>query len=107
MNKHLAIIACIASLIILFMLMTQEEPQKRRHDGYNPPLLWGYGDDEYETNCGDNIDDDSDGLTDCADSSDCSSASECAEDCDNEIDDDADGATDCADLACSSDPACM
>ena len=55
-----------------------------------------------ETNCGDGIDDDLDGATDCADS-DCAAAPECnpEPDCGNGVDDDLDGATDCADSDCA------
>lgn len=47
--------------------------------------------------CGNTIDDDGDGASDCQDS-DC--ASNCPELCANEIDDDADGALDCEDTDC-------
>ncbi len=50
--------------------------------------------------CGNGVDDDGDGATDCADP-DC--AAECggAEECGNGVDDDGDGATDCADPDCA------
>lgn len=53
--------------------------------------------------CGNNLDDDSNGKTDCADNA-CSSYASCqpkVEICNNSIDDDVNGQTDCADAACS------
>jgi hypothetical protein len=63
-----------------------------------------------EINCADELDDDLDGATDCADS-DCSADPACSTvrtetDCGNEIDDDDDGAIDCLDSDCSGDAAC-
>ena len=49
--------------------------------------------------CNDGLDGDNDGLTDCADP-DCSDRVDCPEDCANSIDDDADGDIDCADIEC-------
>ena len=63
--------------------------------------------------CGDGVDNDGDGDTDCADA-DCASDASCAgptETCDDGVDNDGDGDTDCADSDCAdshcvSDPAC-
>jgi hypothetical protein len=53
-----------------------------------------------ETNCTDNVDEDSDALTDCADG-DCELDAACYEhDCDNGSDDDGDGQSDCDDGDC-------
>src|SRR5204862_1194528 len=54
-------------------------------------------------NCFDGIDNDGDGLVDCADP-DC--AATCGEDCDNGIDDDGNGLVDCADPDCFGVPPC-
>jgi len=59
--------------------------------------------------CGDGVDNDLDGLTDCADSIDCSLDPTCDEslNCADGIDNDADFLTDCADtLDCGGQPAC-
>jgi hypothetical protein len=57
--------------------------------------------------CGDGMDNDRDGFTDCSDD-DCASEPACTEtDCANMVDDDMDGATDCEDFDCSGDPACV
>ncbi len=62
-----------------------------------------------ETKCGNKIDDDADGKTDCADS-DCVSDPACVSSaetiCDNAKDDDGDGSTDCADPDCAKSPSC-
>jgi Cys-rich repeat protein len=60
--------------------------------------------------CGNGLDDDSDGDTDCADS-DCAQDPSCApppppEDCANGLDDDGDGDIDCFDLECARQPGC-
>ena len=79
----------------------------------------GSGDDDSVTNvefdCTDGVDDDGDGLVDCADP-DCAADPACsgdddtsagpAEDCTNGVDDDADGDVDCADPDCSCDLNC-
>jgi hypothetical protein len=58
-----------------------------------------------EIACGDALDDDGDGLTDCEDS-DCEAS--CPEDsCADGRDEDVDGATDCDDTDCASDAACL
>ena len=63
--------------------------------------------DSYEYDCGDQIDNDSDTLTDCEDIEDCSLSASCEEICDNQIDDDGDNAIDCADIYCwFYDPSC-
>jgi hypothetical protein len=56
--------------------------------------------------CGDSLDNDFDGDTDCADS-DCDGNANCLEDCGDGIDNDGDFATDCADSSCDGDPACV
>ena len=53
---------------------------------------------EAEVACGNGLDDDGDGLTDC-DDPDCSVA--CIEDCSDGIDNDLDGSIDCADEDCA------
>ena len=61
-----------------------------------------------ETECADGLDDDGDGLVDCADP-DCDAAPVCqgpVEICTNGLDDDGDGLADCADPDCASEPAC-
>ena len=62
-----------------------------------------------ETNCGDGVDNDSDGDTDCADS-DCAADPLCSStteiDCADGVDNDNDGDTDCADSDCSGHPSC-
>ncbi|MBJ93440.1 MAG: hypothetical protein CMP23_03095 [Rickettsiales bacterium] len=60
--------------------------------------------------CSNGLDDDFDGLTDCADD-DCVGAPNCGPpssetSCTDGVDNDQDGATDCADSDCSADPAC-
>ena len=66
------------------------------NDGFNcvnaPP--------PFESNCGNGIDDDGDGLADC-DDQDCYTSNQCTvEICDNGIDDDNDGWADCSDSEC-------
>ena len=64
--------------------------------------------EEPESDCSNGVDDDSDGLVDCADP-DCAGDHDCTpvpEVCDNGLDDDLDGAIDCADSDCASDPIC-
>ena len=66
------------------------------NDGFNcvnaPP--------PFESNCGDGIDQDGDGLIDCEDP-DCYNSNQClVEICDNGIDDDLDGWIDCSDTEC-------
>ncbi|NMC69339.1 MAG: hypothetical protein GYA57_04625 [Myxococcales bacterium] len=57
-------------------------------------------------NCGDGLDNDGDGATDCADTE-CAGAPGCVETaCADTVDDDRDGATDCADFDCAIDAAC-
>ena len=59
--------------------------------------------------CNDGIDNDADGLIDCADTVDCAAAANCIEagNCGDGIDNDADGLTDCLDiLDCDTDAAC-
>lgn len=105
LHKHLAVAACVVSLIVLYMLMTQgKEPTSGKHSGYKPPILWGYGDDS-ETSCTDSVDNDNDGLIDCEDS-DCSNDASCQEQCTNLIDDNNNGLIDCEDPACANDPNC-
>lgn len=60
-----------------------------------------------EPHCGNNQDDDQDGMTDC-DDPDCSEAPECTggEICYNGTDDDGDGEVDCDDTDCAAEPAC-
>ncbi len=63
-----------------------------------------------ETNCGNGIDDDKDGATDCQDN-DCSASDLCKVTgpetiCNDKIDNDNDGKTDCDDTDCAKDPAC-
>ena len=64
---------------------------------------------DFEYGCDGGVDDDGDGLVDCADP-DCTGVPPCSppppEVCDNQVDDDLDGATDCADADCEGDPAC-
>ena len=55
--------------------------------------------------CDDGIDNDADGLIDCADP-DCWADPTCPEICDNGIDDDTDGYVDCRDTRCAGDPSC-
>ncbi len=64
-----------------------------------------------ETNCANNVDDDGDGLVDCADA-DCFGDPNCLGpqtefSCTNGIDDDLDGDVDCDDADCLNDPACV
>ncbi|MCC6623755.1 MAG: hypothetical protein IT385_21025 [Deltaproteobacteria bacterium] len=66
-----------------------------------------------ETECGDALDDDGDGQTDCVDP-DCNGVGGCplvltSESglCVGELDEDDDGQTDCADADCADDPACL
>ncbi len=56
--------------------------------------------------CGNGLDDDFDGATDCADSQ-CSSQPACVENCSDGIDNDMDSLTDCADNDCSANFACI
>jgi hypothetical protein len=65
-------------------------------------------DQTHEATCNDGIDNDADGLVDCADP-DCATKPACAmqsEICTDGIDNDADGAIDCADMDCAGSPAC-
>jgi hypothetical protein len=60
-----------------------------------------------EQDCGDGVDDDGDGDTDCEDT-DCLANPACPElDCENGVDDDADGQTDCNDPDCFGIPTCI
>jgi hypothetical protein len=61
-----------------------------------------------EPDCANGIDDDGDGLTDCADAADCSADTYCLPetDCANGVDDDGDGLTDCLDPGCRATPQC-
>jgi hypothetical protein len=59
--------------------------------------------DEGPLNCDGGMDEDGDGLVDCAEPA-CADPA-CPEDCSNALDDDADGLADCADLDCAG-PAC-
>lgn len=65
-----------------------------------------------EDRCGDGLDDDGDGQTDCADPN-CTSDPACQVNptteisCTNALDDDKDGKTDCADGDCAASPACF
>jgi cysteine-rich repeat protein len=62
---------------------------------------------EITEDCNDGFDNDSDGLTDCADP-DCGPAGVCAnESCANGIDDNGNGLADCADPQCATDIACV
>lgn len=66
------------------------------NDGFNCVLA----DPPFETNCGNMIDDDGDGLLDCEDP-DCFNSNVCTvEICNNGIDDDGDGWVDCSDSEC-------
>ena len=59
-----------------------------------------------ESLCEDEVDNDYDSLTDCADP-DCAANPSCAErDCDNGVDDDFDGETDCLDMDCAQELVC-
>lgn len=58
------------------------------------------GNDPYETNCHDEIDNDGDSLADCEDIEDCSFDYHCEEICDDEIDNDGDLSVDCNDWWC-------
>jgi len=55
--------------------------------------------------CGDSVDNDFDGETDCSDS-DCDGNANCLEDCGDGVDNDADGLTDCADSSCDGSAEC-
>ncbi len=59
-----------------------------------------------EHDCADGIDNDLDGLADCADEA-CTHAAECGEHCDNGVDDDADALVDCEDADCAFEPPCV
>ncbi len=65
---------------------------------------------DFETTCGDGMDDDNDGAVDCADT-DCSSDPVCVngnfEVCGDGMDNDGNGAADCDDAACASAALCM
>jgi hypothetical protein len=67
--------------------------------------LWIYKPGNAEDSCSDSIDNDGDGLTDCADP-DCASDAACPEICNNGVDDNADGQVDCADPQCAGSPYC-
>jgi len=73
------------------------------NDGFN----CGRGPAPFETDCGNGIDDDGDGLIDCEDP-DCANSNVCVvEICNNGIDDDGDGFTDCADVECIEITSCI
>lgn len=55
--------------------------------------------------CGDGVDNDVNGLADCADAA-CDQVPECIEVCDDKLDNDADGKIDCADTSCDASPLC-
>jgi hypothetical protein len=61
-----------------------------------------------DIDCSNGSDDDGDGLTDCADATDCATDAYCLPEtaCRNGLDDDADGLTDCADPGCRPTAAC-
>jgi hypothetical protein len=62
--------------------------------------------DQVETACSDLVDNDTDGLTDCADE-DCEATAFCVgEKCNDGFDDDGDGLVDCADPDCAAGPDC-
>jgi hypothetical protein len=60
---------------------------------------------EEEIECADGVDDDYDGLTDCADP-DCATESEACLGCDDGIDNDGNGLADCADPDCAESEVC-
>ena len=64
-----------------------------------------FGDDTCFEDCSNGLDDDLDGLPDCADP-DCANDGSCVEDCTNNTDDDGDGEVDCEDSDCAQDPSC-
>jgi len=70
----------------------------------------GTGDDDTasptDEDCSNEVDDDLDGLVDCADD-DCEDAASCVEDCDNGSDDDLDGLVDCEDADCMEAEVCL
>ncbi len=82
-------------------------------DTYFDLLAWTCGDSCYvgdaETCCGDTLDNDFDGLSDC-DDDDCFLNPACIPenetDCTDTIDEDMDGVTDCADADCIAEPTC-
>ncbi len=62
-----------------------------------------------ETNCGNGVDDDGDGKTDCADLDCVGNTVDCANEigfCKDTLDNDSDNLTDCADPDCAPDPSC-
>ncbi|MCZ6792660.1 MAG: hypothetical protein O7J95_03495 [Planctomycetota bacterium] len=70
-------------------------------------LLIGAGGPGAEMDCADGVDNDMDGLIDCADP-DCAMAANCREtNCTDMIDNDMDGQTDCDDTDCAMDAACV
>ena len=73
------------------------------NDGFN----CGRAAAPFETDCGNGIDDDGDGLIDCADP-DCANSNVCLiEICNNGVDDDGDGFIDCADVECQEITSCI
>lgn len=72
---------------------------------YGPFTLAVFSPSVTEQDCADGLDEDLDGLTDCADP-DCVTEISCAEDCDNGLDEDQDLAIDCFDPDCNFDVAC-
>jgi hypothetical protein len=63
-----------------------------------------YDQSDVETSCTDNVDNDSDGMLDCADPN-CARVEACFG-CRNDVDDDQNGQTDCADPSCIGTEAC-
>jgi hypothetical protein len=57
-------------------------------------------------NCTDGVDNDADGLADCADPACSATAAACQEQCTNDVDDDGNFLADCLDPDCDLDPAC-
>jgi hypothetical protein len=57
--------------------------------------------------CANGLDDDKDGLLDCADIEACGESPACRENCSDGVDNNADGDIDCADSNCSQDPTCL
>ncbi len=68
-------------------------------------VLTAFPVDATETSCTDLVDNELDGLDDCADPE-CVGDPACVETCAGGVDEDRDGATDCVDSDCSADPTC-
>ena len=99
------IIGIILGALMMAMLRSGPVVSSDPEHSNSSSFMFGYG-YEFETDCADLIDNDSDTLVDCSDVVDCSYNKHCEEQCHNNIDDDGDLDIDCNDSWCHDDPGC-